>query len=129
MAISMPPSISSTVGPMVSASSSLTILLEMIERPRSPCSTRPIYSANWTGIGAVEAELEADRRDGLGLGIGPGDDHRRIGGHHLQETEAQEENPEQRGERDQQAVDNLSSHAPSSDRFGQGGTRRFPDVS
>ena len=41
-AISMAPSISSTVGPMVSASSSLTILLEMIERPRSPRSTRPI---------------------------------------------------------------------------------------
>ena len=50
-AISMAPSINSTVGPMVSASSSLTILLEMIERPRSPRSTRPMYSANWMGIG------------------------------------------------------------------------------
>ena len=49
-AISIAPSISSTVGPMVIASSSLTILLEMIERPRSPRSTRMMYSKNWIGI-------------------------------------------------------------------------------
>ena len=49
-AISIPPSMSSTVGPMVIASSSLTILLEMIERPRSPRRTRRMYSKNWTGI-------------------------------------------------------------------------------
>jgi len=49
-AISIAPSISSTVGPMVIASSSLTILLEMIERPRSPRSTRRMYSKNCTGI-------------------------------------------------------------------------------
>jgi hypothetical protein len=51
----------------------------------------------------------------------------------LQQTKTQEENPEQRGERDQQAVDNLSSHAPSSDRAQRGTTapdrsRRRSDV-
>jgi hypothetical protein len=37
------------VGPMVSASSSITFLLEMIERPRSPRITRRMYSKNCTG--------------------------------------------------------------------------------
>ena len=49
-ASSIAPSISSTVGPMVIASSSLTIRLEMMERPRSPRSTRRMYSKNWIGI-------------------------------------------------------------------------------
>ncbi len=49
-AISMPPSMSSIVGPMVSASSSITFLLEMIERPRSPRITRMMYSKNCTGM-------------------------------------------------------------------------------
>ena len=73
----------------------------------------------------VEPELEADGGDGVGLGVGAGDDHRRIGRHDLQQAEAKEENPEQSGERDQQAVDDLSSHAPSSDRLDQGHARRF----
>ena len=38
------------IGPIVIASSSLTIRLEMMERPRSPRSTRRMYSKNWTGI-------------------------------------------------------------------------------
>ena len=72
----------------------------------------------------VEAELEADGGDGFRLGVGAGDDHRRIGRHDLQQAEAKEENPEQSGERDQQAVDDLSSHAPSSDRLDRGNARR-----
>ncbi len=51
IANSMPAIISSSVGPMVELISSITILLEMIERPRSPCITRQMYSANWTMIG------------------------------------------------------------------------------
>ena len=118
-AISIAPSISSTVGPMVIASSSLTILLEMMERPRSPRSTRRMYSKNWMGIGSVEAELQADGGDGLGLGVGTGDDHRRIGRHHLQQAKAEEENPEQSGERNQQTMDDLLSHATPTDGLGQ----------
>ena len=69
----------------------------------------------------VEAEFEANRGDGLGLGVGPGDDHRGIRRHHLQQTKTEEENPEQGGERNQQTMDNLLSHATPTDRLGQWG--------
>ena len=71
------------------------------------------------GNRSVEAEFQADRGDGLGLGVGPGDDHRRIGRHHLQQTKAEEENPEQGGERNQQTMDDLLSHATPTDGLGQ----------
>ena len=71
------------------------------------------------GDRAVEAKLEADRGDGLGLGVRPGDDHRRIGRHDLQQTKTEEEYPEQGGERNQQTMDNLLSHAMPTDTFGQ----------
>ena len=67
---------------------------------------------------SVEAEFLADRSDGLGLGVGAGDDHRRIGRHHLQQAKTEEENPEQGGERNQQTMDNLLSHATPTDRLG-----------
>ena len=44
-------SISSTVGPMAAASSSVTGLLEIIERPKSPASTRSKYIQNCTTKG------------------------------------------------------------------------------
>ena len=69
---------------------------------------------------SVEAKFLADRGDGLGLGVGAGDDHRRIGRHDLQQTKTEEENPEQGGERNQQTMDNLLSHATPTDRLGHG---------
>ena len=47
----MQASISSTVGPKVPAISSETARLEIIERPRSSCSTRVMYFRNWIQIG------------------------------------------------------------------------------
>ena len=118
-AISIAPSISSTVGPMVMreflahhlvgddgaaeiAAQHAHDVFEELHRDRS-----------------VEAEFLADGGDGLGLGVGPGDDHRRIGRHHLQQAKAKEENPEQSGERNQQTMDNLLSHATPTDGLGQ----------
>ena len=118
-AISIAPSISSTVGPdghrqflahhpvgndgaAEIAAQHTQDVFEELDRDRS-----------------VEAEFLADRGDGLGLGVGPGDDHRRIGRHDLQQTKTEEENPEQGGERNQQTMDNLLSHATPTDRLGQ----------
>jgi len=73
---------------------------------------------------SIEAELEPDRRDRIGLGVGAGDDHRRIGRHDLQQAEAQEQHPEQGGEGDQKAMDDLSCHTLSADeRWPRGGAR------
>ena len=122
-AISIAPSISSTVGPIVIASSSLTIRFEMIERPRSPRRTRMMYSKNCTAIERSRPSSQPDRRDGLGLGVGTGDDHRGISRHHLQQTKTEEENPEQGGERNQQTMDNLLCHATPTDHEANGQAR------
>ena len=61
----------------------------------------------------VEPELEADRGDGVGLGVRPGDDRGRIRRHDLHQAEAQEQHAQQSRERDQQPMDDLASHNAS----------------
>ena len=126
---SMPPSISSTVGPMV--------VRELLDHHLVGDDRAAEIAAQHAqdvfdelhGDRPVEPEIQADGRDGLGLGVGPGDDHRRIGRHDLHQAEAQEEDPEQRRERDQQAMDDLPSHALSADRSAKGTRAGFADVS
>ena len=113
IANSMPAIISSSVGPMVEAISSITILLEMIERPRSPCIDAPDVFGELDDDRPVETELEADRGDRLGLRVGTGDDRRGIRRHHLHQAKAQEQHAQQRRERDQEPMDDLASHIES----------------
>ena len=59
----------------------------------------------------VEPELQPDRGDGFRLGVGACDHHRGIGRHHLQQAKTQEQHPDERGDRYQQTMDNLSCHS------------------